>query len=91
MGHSNVWRMATGVKCSTKCNESTTPVHARLLGTCYTIDGHELFFSRPLRLSFKTASLSSRVQLWVSPAKVTSDLSYQILQNKCTLKLDFYY
>lgn len=86
MGHSNVWRIATGVKCPTKCNGSLTPVHTRLLGSSYTIDGFELDSS-----SFKMASLCSRVQVRVSCPKLTSDLSYQNLQNKFTLKHDFYY
>lgn len=94
MDDSNVWRIATGVKCPTKCNGSPTPAHARLLGATCTVDDFEQYLLRRIQLGFKIASISAprfRVQLWVVRPKVTTQLSYQNLRNKFTMKHDFYY
>lgn len=88
MDDSNVWLIATGVKRPTKCNASPTTVQARQLGASCTIDR---YLSRRIPLSSIFTCTRSRVQMWVIRPKVTSHLSYQNLQNKFTLKHDFYY
>lgn len=93
MDDSNVWRIATGVKCPAKCNGSPAPVHVLLLGANCTIDVLERYLSLQIELKFKIESTfvpCYRVQVWVVRSKVTSDLSYQNLLNKFTMKHDFY-
>lgn len=90
MDHSNIWRIAEGVKCSIKCNGSSTPVKL-LLGASHLPRRNlpSIYVTLVLANLPNRISAPIRLRMWMTHIKCTSDLCYQNLQNKFTTKSDF--